>query len=709
MPALEYNLSVIGMRDIDRAFMGLERRIADHVRKVEAITAVRGSGTGVGSRFSAANNNARMLTTERLALKVAADQERASRRAATQAERAERHKTMVAEREAAKRVRIAEKEARDKARTEERLNRASERATIQNNHRAATRRMGFARAVGGNIVGIGRSGLALTGLGGGAMFANAVHDYAKTGEMATQLAGKMAGSGATAEQIASIRGNVITGSMGVKGLSLQQVLGMIGSYGGITGDYAGGMGVAPELGKLALATGAVPEELASVAGNVSMKLAGTMKGEELQKAVLATTRMIAGQGEMGSVEVEDLARYGGRITASAGVYSGTREENMAKLGAMAQIARGSGSASGAEEATTAVARMYNDLNSKRKDIKELGVTVDDAKTGKMRSADQIIIDLLEKTGGNWQKISPIFGQMSEKAALGMHQIYSGAEEKQKGSGRAAVEAEMNKFAGATLAEKDVNTRATAMAGEQTFLLAENMKLLNEQVGSKLVPVVSTFIGKLGEASPKLGNVAGSVGSAAAWFVENPFKGVGALIAAAIGKEVVAAGLSKVVAVALGASATALVASAIASVVGTYSVLSATDNSTDTTTRLNALNADTINQVNKIDRMNVSPERKYELKKYLLEGAERETGDILSERTFAATLGGSAQTDQAEAMQSDYKQMLTDAFHAMLDQKEAARELKEAAAKLSAAGIGGGNTATSPNTGGIPGWMGPVER
>lgn len=719
MPALEYNLSVIGMRDIDRAFMGLERRIADHVRKVEAITAVRGGATGTGSRFSPANSNARMLSTERLALKVAADQERASRRAATQVEKDERHKTMVAERESAKRVRIAEKEARDKARAEERLHKASERAAIQSTHRTATSRMGFARAVGGNIASIGRSGLALTGLGGGAMFANAVHDYAKTGAMATQIAGKMAGKGATAEQIATIRSQVIAGSMGVKGLSSQQVLGMVGSYGGITGDYAGGMGVAPELGKLAMATGAVPEELASVAGNVSMKLAGVMKGDELKKAVLATTRMIAGQGEMGSVEVEELARYGGRITASAGVYSGSREENMAKLGAMAQIARGSGSASGAEEATTAAARMYNDINMKRKEIGAMGVTVDDAKTGKMRSADQIITDLLEKTGGSWQKISPLFGQMSEKIALGMHSVYSGAEEQKKGTGRAAVEAEMKKFTGATLAQGDVDTRAAAMAGEQSFVIAENMKKLNEAVGKELVPVVTDFVKYLGKAAPALGEFAGKVGETARWFADNPFKGLAAIVAACITKELAMAGIGVLIrgiltgggagvagsaagvagAGALGKAGTVGMAAAVGLTTfgTTYAALAASDKSDVTARAMSELNTGSMNEFGRIASAGGSQEEIARSQLAMLDEKEKTINKISGKRDILTSLVGGGVGEENAARQT------------IAEQRAAAKAMLEAALALKVNAAMGGPGSAAPSTSGVPSWFGPSER
>jgi hypothetical protein len=705
---LEYNLSVIGQRDVDRAFLALEQRVAQHVKRVEQITGLHGRGGagGVANDRSSASGIRSAARLEAEATRAAAREARARAKNEEQWENYTRtikdRRLREDEKRERQQTKTHEQEAKKRARTEDQLRKSSERAALRSAHDAGAARMGFARSVGGTLGAIGSSGLALTGLSGGAMAANAIHDQARVGGMATELAGKIVGKGGTVQKIRQKQIELLAQSGMVKGFSQEAILGIAGSYGGITGDYAGGMGMASDIAKLSAATGGDPSEMAQVAGNASMSLSRQFSGEELRKRVMQTTRMFAGQGEMGAVEIKDLAKYAGRLTAPAAQYAGDKEANFISLGTMAQVARGSGSAASAEEATTAVARFQNDIIDKRSELKKLGVDIFDAKSGKLRAPDQLVADIMEKTGGSIVKTNDIFGQMSAKTVAGFSNIYQAGEAQQKGGGRAAVMAEFERFKGATLSAEDVTTRADALGQGQGAAFTESMKKLNVAIGKELLPVVTDLTQRLGNAAPEIGRFSSAVASSVAYLADNPYKGIGAIVLGAIGKEIAVAGIGTAVQAACAAAAGGAVAAiggvivaGLGSFFGTTAVLSSTDNSGDINKQLTSIGSDVNTQMQLIDRSNASPTRKYDMKRELLTGAMRETGDAVENRSFSAMLGG-AGTKQGEAMTADFQAMLSDAFMTMIkSQNDASSKISSAADKIAGS-----------NRGSVPSWFGP---
>lgn len=717
-PTIEYDLSVIGMRDIERAFQTLEKRVAEHVRKVDALTATRGGRGAVGGAGGTgpANTNGRLVNAEREARRLAAITERTQKAEARNAEQWERHNTRIRdqrlredekaektrtrmiEREHKERTRIAQRSAKTEARVVE----AEQRSAMRSRHETTARRVGFARAVGGDLVGIGRAGLAMTGLAGGALFANAAHDYAKTGAMATELAGKIQGKGATAQGIAAERERLLVNSMGVQGFSQQQVLGMAGSYGGITGDYAGGMAIAPQLAKVALATGGNIDELSTVAGRANLSLKGSFSGNDLNKMVMQSVRMFAGQGEAGAVEIGDLAKYAGRLTSKAGQFTGTREGNFTTLGAMAQVAMGSG-ASSAEDATTSVSRFSDDLLDKQKELRAIGIKSIFGADKKLRDPEELIVDIMKKTGGSLQKTNPLFGKETAKMIAGYSDIYMAAEEQKKGSGESAIRKSFANFRGATLNEADVNVRAASMQGEQGQILTENMKNLNQAIGKELVPVITDFIKYAGKAAPEMGSLAKATADTAKWFAANPFTGLGVVVSGAITKELLSAGIGKTInallsgAGGIAGNALAAVGLGVSVYTATNAYLNASDTTNDSAAAARKIDSYVTNESNRISATGGSPEDMARAKLNMLDRAEHKLDKVAGNRGLVTNLlGGGKSIEQS-----------IDARNTIAEQRAAAKAMLEAAVALkmqAAAGGGGGPMTSAPNRGERPGYL-----
>jgi hypothetical protein len=710
---LEYNLSVIGQRDVDRAFLALEQRVAQHVKRVEQITGLHGRGGGVANDRTSATGIRSAARLEAEATRASAREARARAKNEEQWENYTRtikdRRLREDEKRERQQTKTHEQEAKKRARTEDQLRKSSERAALRSAHDAGAARMGFARSVGGTLGAIGRSGLALTGLGGGAIAANAVHDQMRVESLAAGLAGKVAGRGASEAQIRTARDTLMVQSASVRGMKQDQVLGMAEGFGALTGDYAAGTRMAPDLGKLSLATGADPAELARVAGNVQMKLKSTLSGKNLEAAVMESTRLFAGQGEMGAVDIKDFATYAGRITATASMFSGNRERNMGSLGAIAQAAIGSGSASSAEEATSAVARLGSDLMTKKEDIRKLGINIFDG--DKLKAPEELLTELITKTGGNMSKLDPLLGQMSMRPVLGLSAVYGDAEAQKKGSGKQALTDYFEGMRKGGFTKDDIDKRANVIMESPEIVLMENMKKLNMAIGKELIPVVTKFVGQIGEAAPAIGKFASAVGGTASWFLDNPFKGLGAVVSGVIAKELLSAGIGKIISGALsgGAGGPAGAISGIGgwagavaggAVVGfsaysaTYAALEAADDSDKLGRSLSGLSIETTNAYN---RLGAAPDKELAAKAQLalLDKSEQGINKAMGNAGLVTSLmsGGAGESIGA-------KQVIA-------EQREAAKAMLDAAQALKMSALpGGGGVGGKPNQGGHPTWYGP---
>jgi hypothetical protein len=270
--------------------------------------------------------------------------------------------------------------------------------------------------------------------------------------------------------------------------------------------------------------------MAAAAANVSNGL-GDM--EDKAPIIDAVMRTIAGQGKLGAVEISDFATQMARVAASASAFAGDRAENIAKMGALAQIARAEGGAPSAAEASRSVVGFANTMKkSARIDaFKKEGIDVftDESQT-QLKDPISLIKEALIATGGDLQAMNKMFMDViGARAVTGLQKTFVDAGGGD--AGLAAVDKRINRMLDAQLSRKEVDDSAD-LPGKT--MSAKAMRFQNE-----LDKVSEGVMGKLGpaleKAAPAILNFAETVGDVSTWAVDNPKQAIGAAIGIAIAR------------------------------------------------------------------------------------------------------------------------------------------------------------------------------
>ncbi len=348
-------------------------------------------------------------------------------------------------------------------------------------------------------------------------------------------AGKMgAGKVATGADVASTQaaiksaGDATSMDYGAMGAALE-------AFTAKSSDLEGGKRVLADIGAVASATGSDLAELAAGAGAVSQNMTGygDSSAEAARKAgdLMKIVRLMAKQGSMGSVEIKDLATYMPRLAANANKFTGSYEENIGQLGAIAQMSM-KGGRSTAAEATNSAAAFARDL-SKPQNIKRLegagiGVFADAGKT-KMRSASDIITDVFAKTKGDQSQISSMFrNEMSRSAINAFSGTYSDA-----GGGEAGLKAIKDAFSTftKTISAGDVQAASALTQDSKAGRIQAAQNRATEMMGEALVRVVPS----LEKLAPVASKVASGLSKIAVYVAENPVAALMAVITLSIAK------------------------------------------------------------------------------------------------------------------------------------------------------------------------------
>jgi hypothetical protein len=715
-PTLKYDISVVGMEKIERALSHIESRVREH--NLRLVRSTGGSGMGMAARTAGTLTPAAQEAAFRRGLqREEAEAKRSAERAAAAAtrahEKAERDQTRTTARELKERERLEAQSAAYQRRLKDqhhregfRRERDEARMHAQTVARSQSQWRSNVTGVMGNagsaLSAVGRAGMTLAGVAGGAIFANATHTYLKNSGAATALAAQMAVGGESTNSIRDRRRGIMVNAEGIKGFSTAEAIDAQRTFGGKAGDYEMGGKLLGGLSKVSLATGVNLNDVADVAANAYVKLSKTMKGADLEKATLETVRTFAGQGNVGAVEIKDLAQYAGRITSAASGYTGSRQANMSALGAMAQVAIGSGAASDAAEATTTVERFSGDLIKNFGDAKSMGIDIFSDKTRtKKRGPEDIMVDVLEKTKGDQVKLKKLFGLESIKMVQGFADIYGTGEAKEKGGGAKAVRAEFGRFNKASLSEKDAEARAAARLADEDMRLAESMKELNSAIGKELAPALLTITGHVAELAPLLGRLASTTSDAVGFFGKNPLTSIGAVISLTVTKSIVAAGIGNAIknavlglgsgggvgAVPVGGKLSGVggIAGALAAVsvgMATFTITTAVLNIADTTKKTNNSLVGTSSSVGTdlqlIDRGDGSEEEKARRKIAKIEAAEKKLSSAEGNRGLIEVLtnGNVAETRAARKSLAEDKAAAEAQLSAALSLKEAAAALRD---------------------------------
>jgi hypothetical protein len=571
---IRYEYQIAGEADIKRSMSS----VASHAEKENNRT-LRAQTRARQTSAGAANSNASVREAEKAETARLKAAEKADKLAARSAEKehnkAEREKTKITDREAKERARIEEQWSQKQARLKEQHFRdvarrerdeerqtARHRASLYNTTRSVT--SGTVRRVS-NIA----SGASMVaGIGGVMLATNALHEGMKVEKSSLGLANQMAKPDETPEQIKK-RAEAITKQVdSIKGATSSDLITGAREFGGISGSYAVGLRAQQQLNEIALATDVDLASLSKVAGGTYQKIkTPEMSEDEALKQTLETVRTFAGQGNVGAVEIKDLAQYGNRLTSGAMRFKGTRIENMKSMGSLAQVAAGFG-ATDAAEATEAAIRFADDLSTHADKFGELKLNgkrisaftdpgVGPGKNTQMRGIRELVGDAIQATGGSQTMLGEIFGMRSKKMTDAFAQKYTEAEaanaalapEKRQAkgkAGRAAIDAEFDKFDKAALTEKDQALRAEAALTGTTAQLDEAMKKMNTSLATELLPVMPGLIHSFSELAKPLADIVSKAAAVASWLAANPFGGFSALISASLLNELARAKIGSII-------------------------------------------------------------------------------------------------------------------------------------------------------------------
>ncbi|MBS2017193.1 MAG: phage tail tape measure protein [Deltaproteobacteria bacterium] len=542
-----------GMPDVSRAF----RSIQDAVVRNE-----RATTTTVRSGRSA---------KEREFQRLAREAERWGRDEARTRERSERDKQRATERTAAAMSRIrdrsaamagqwAAREVREHERAEQAKTRASEREaqkreriaerTARNEQRKSDKR---ADSLSRTITGAGRNAVN-TLVRGGTSLVNGALNVAGGFSIQDSMQREISLRGAAAQMAASSSlagGAKISGSQILSrarvvgneaGFDPSQVMEGIGKFKDLTGDLGRAMEFAPELAKLANATGGDIGELGQLAGNIVMSN-DKISNADLRRQLAVFSR----QGQVGGVEIADMAKYGARLTAGAGLFGGDRMENLSAMGAIAQVARQHGGAASPAEAAMAAQRFATDVQKHSGDLEAQGIKVSDGKGG-MRNVKDIMGDMLERSGGDVTKLTKFgLGERGIRALTGFSEIYREAGGGK--AGKAAVMAEWKKYTGG-VSDQAMDAAAKERVAEVDKQVLIAMNQLRDAVGTQLVPEFIRLVPVLRDAMPAIQEVIKGFAKLAEWAAANPIKasllGLGAMITKEVVAQIVAAKIGETI-------------------------------------------------------------------------------------------------------------------------------------------------------------------
>ena len=259
-----------------------------------------------------------------------------------------------------------------------------------------------------------------------------------------------------------------------------------------TGDLQSGREAIGDLAKLAMATNTEIEHMVDAAGDASNAL-GDIPNKGA--AIVSVMTSVAAQGKLGAVEIRHLAREMAKVQAAASGFTGDAKQNMAAMGALAQMARAKGGAASAAEAATSVSAFANTFtkNARRKAFAKWGVGLDGA-DGKLRDPKSIILDALRATKGNTVGMGEMFMDVrARKAVGGFESVYRDA-----GGGEAGLEAVRRRF--------DELAQAT-MQAEETMAsysaVMQTQKSGAERFNTEIQSIVARMQTELGPALASL--------------------------------------------------------------------------------------------------------------------------------------------------------------------------------------------------------------
>ncbi len=564
IPPVEINFQAKGIRDVQRAFQNIEQTIAK-LERAEG-TSARRSGS----------------VREREYARVAKTAERSERDQVREVEKAEKAKTRAAERGAHEMIRAYQKadrvvaqamregvreferSERDKTRSAEQWLRKREKEELASGRRMKHANEAVGRALGGAAgrgitAGAGtvaRGATALVGglsqLGGGFSIAGSVEKRLSAERNAALLANSAYIPGKNERQdpaklLAQAKAVGIATNM-----DTNELLEGTQSYVAKSSDLKGGMANMEFFAKVAKGTGTSFSDVTKTAG--ILRTQNDKLDDKSMKSMLLKT---IAQGKSGAVEFSDLAKVAGKVTKTSSMYGMDQTQAQGALLGLSQFAiKTSG---GADEAATVVSNFGADTLKKRGVLEKANIHATD-KDGNLKDPSTIIQDIFTKTNGNMGQIQDLgYGQRSMKLFAALAPTFRDAGDalgakatkaERTKAGAAAVAAEIGDMSKASYSEEDLNADFSNVMKTNSEQLESAFNVLRESVADALVPELQKLIPMVRELTPKFLEALKGLAKFTEWFLDNPIKGIGVVMAASVGKEVAAAGIGKLLETAL---------------------------------------------------------------------------------------------------------------------------------------------------------------
>ncbi len=545
---LRYDISVVGEQNIRRALRGVESEIQSSGRRAQA-TASKASGTARSARSSdrEALAGIRRVEREQLASARKTERERIAAEKRVERERIASEKSVGREQlkqeqywaNARARSRHADMQARDAKVANRRASASSFAGGVGNSIKGA---LGTVAGIGGTVLGV--AGLAGAG--------EAVSQEIDIDRRVRQAVVNARGPGESGMDPKDLRKQVRNTAMST-GATESGLVGAVETYTARTGDIKTATENLRTFATVAMATGASVEDVASTAADLAQKFNIT-KPREMADAFA----VLAFQGKKGAFELRDMASTFPEMAAAAQRAGMTGVGGMKTLGGLAQIARTS-TGSGAE-ASTAVQMLMTQLTAKAGDLKSGkalgGKTVNVFEKGDAtkpaRDIRQVLAEIISKSRGNLTQLGELFDVRGVRAASPMIAAYrsasasAGGGSKGEAAGKAAVLKLIADASDQVAKFSDVQADATEVAKSDAVKLEKVNTRLREAFSEKLLPALERLLPKFEEIIPQLGAASGAFADLVAYFSDNPFKGVGAVVLAKVGLDLAEAGIGAAV-------------------------------------------------------------------------------------------------------------------------------------------------------------------
>lgn len=402
-------------------------------------------------------------------------------------------------------------------------------------------------SVGGLLGGAATLLGATMGIGGGMMLASAGRAQLSAGRTAALLVN----AGTTGGVVPGTMNDALNAASAESirtGLGKESLLGAALKYSQSAkgGDFAGALANMGMFADLAKVSGADINDVAESAGilqSQNKELQGPSGAKKMRQMMLT---VLAGTHE-GSMSFADVAKQIGTMGATRSSFAQDETKSQLSLIGMGQIARVGGDVGEAGTFVKDLALEASVANKKWREKHGRDLITMNAH-GQMQSPEQMVADVLRGTKGNVATINDLFGKRGAGLFRELSADYMAGEKTGgvEGGVKGALAA-IGKVSGAAMTEQQFSAQVKTIdetPGEK-FRLALNK--ITDTIEDKLEPRMEDFASNtLPKLIPKFEAIIDEAAKLADWFVDNPFKGVGAVVLAAITKDLASAGIGAAV-------------------------------------------------------------------------------------------------------------------------------------------------------------------